>query len=63
MSFQPNLTEQDLNNLGMLGRQPKNQHAIETRNKSFKQTNDKKLAETFSPITMKLKEVDKFTKK
>ena len=51
------------NNLGKLAQQQKIQEAIEYKNKFLKQTHDKNLAKLFTPITKKVKEVDKSTKK
>ena len=61
MSICPKMTEQDLINLGRLAEQQKNQRAMKIK-KKLKQTNRKKLAESFTPITKKLDEVDKSTK-
>ena len=62
MSIYSNVTEEDLINLRKLAEQQKEQRALKIRNKSLKQTQDKKLAESLSPITEKLDEVNKTTK-
>ena len=54
MSIYSNVTEQDLNNLRKLAEQQKNERAQKIRNKILKQTHDKKLAESLSPITKRL---------
>ena len=59
MSIYSNVTEQDLDNLRKLAEQQKEQRAIKIRNKILKQTHDKKLAESLSPITNKLDETSK----
>ena len=51
------------NNLSKLAQQQKIQEAIESKNKFLKQTHEKNLAKLFTPITKKVKEVDKPTKK
>ena len=51
MSIYSNVTEQDLINLPKLAEQQKNQRALKIKNKILKQTLDKKLAESLSPIT------------
>ena len=61
MSIYSNVTEQDLINLRKLAEQQKEQRALKIRNKTLKQTHDKKLAESLSPITEKLDEVNKTT--
>ena len=61
MSIYSNVTEQDLDNLRKLADQQKEQRAL-NKNRFLKQTHDKKLAESFSPITKKLDEVNKSTK-
>ena len=45
------VTEQDLVNLGRLAEQQKNLKARKFEDKVLKQTHDKKLTKTFSPIT------------
>ena len=61
MSIYSNVTEQDLINLRKLAEQQRKQRALKIRNKFLKQTHDKKLAESLSPITEKLDEVNKTT--
>ena len=63
MSIYSNVTEQDLIHLRKLAQQQKEQRALKIRNKILKQTHDIKLAESLSPITKKLEEVNKSTKK
>ena len=62
MSIYSKVTEQDLNNLRKLAEQQKNQRALKIKNRILKQTHDVELAETLSPITKKLEEVNKSTK-
>ena len=62
MSTYSNVTEQDLNNLRKLAEQQKNQRALKNKNRILKQTNDIKLAESLSPITKKLEEVNQSSK-
>ena len=57
MSIYSNVTEQDLDNLRKLAEQQKNERALKIRNKILKQTHDKKLADSLSPITEKLDKV------
>ena len=59
MSIYSNVTEQDLINLRKLAEQQKNQRDEKIKNKIVKQTHDVKLAESFSPITIKLVETSK----
>ena len=54
MSIYSNVTEQDLENLRKLANQQKNERAQKIRNKILKQTHDKKLSESLSPITKRL---------
>ena len=54
MSIYSNVNEQDLINLRNLAQQQKEQRAPKIRNKTIKQTHDKKLAESLSPITTRL---------
>ena len=61
MSIYSNVTEQDLINLRKLAQQQKEQRAEKIKNGILKQTHDKKLAESLSPITEKLDEVNKTT--
>ena len=63
MSIYSNVTEQDLINRRKLAEQQKNQRAPKIKNRISKQTHDVKLAESLSPITKKLEEVNKPTKK
>ena len=63
MSIYSNVTEQDLINLRKLAEQQKEQRALKIKNSILKQTHDIKLAESLSPITEKLEEVNKSTKK
>ena len=62
MSIYSNVTEQDLDNLRNLTEQQKNQQALKIKNRILKQTHDVKLAESLSPITKKLDNIDKSTK-
>ena len=61
MSTYSNVTEQDLINLRKLAEQQKEQRALKIENRILKQTHDVKLAESLSPITKKLDEVNKST--
>ena len=61
MSIYSNVTEQDSINLRKLTQQQKSQRAHKIKNRILKQTHDKKLAESLSPVTEKLKEVNKST--
>ena len=63
MSIYSNVTEQDSDNLRKLAQQQKEQRAIKIKNRISKQTHDEKLAESLSPITKKLDEVNKSTQK
>ena len=63
MSIYSNVTEKDLDNLRKLAEQQKEQRALKIKNRILKQTHDIKLAESLSPITKKLDEVNKSTKK
>ena len=54
MSIYSNVTEQDLINLRKLAQQQKEQKAEKIRNRILKQTHNKKLAESLSPITKRL---------
>ena len=63
MSIYSNVTGQDLFNLRKLAEQQKNQRAGKNKNRILKQTHDVKLAELLSPITKKVEEVNKPTKK
>ena len=57
------VAEQGLIDLGYLPQQQKSQRAKEIKNKILKQTHDEKLAENFEPITKKIEEMVKCTKK
>ena len=59
MSIYSNVTEQDLINLRKLSEQQKEQRALKVKNKIVKETHSFKLAESLSPITKKLDEVNK----
>ena len=61
MSIYSNVTEEDMINLRKLADQQKNQRAEKIKNRILKQTHDEKLAESLSPITKKLDEVNKTT--
>ena len=61
MSIYSNVTQKDLDNLRKLADQQKNQRAFKIKNRILKQTHDVKLAESLSPITKKLDEVNKST--
>ena len=63
MSIYSNVSQQDLDNLRKLAQQQKEQRALKIKNRILKQTHDIKLAESLSPITKKLDEVNKSTKK
>ena len=63
MSIYSNVTEQDLINLRKLAEQQKNPQVPKVKNRIWKQTHDIKLAESLSPITKKLEEVNQSTKK
>ena len=62
MSIYSSVTEQDLYNIRKIAEQQKNQRAETIKNKNVKQTIDSKLAESLSPITEKLEEVNKLTR-
>ena len=51
MSIYSNVTEKDLDNLRKLAQQQKEQRALKIKNRILKETHDKKLAESLSPIT------------
>ena len=59
MSIYSNVTEQDLDNLRKLAQQQKEQRALKIKNRFLKQTHDIKLAESLSPVTKKLDEINK----
>ena len=61
MSIYSNVSEEDLINLRRLAEQQKNQRALKIKNRILKQTHDIKLAESLSPITKNLDEVNKST--
>ena len=61
MSIYSNVTEPDFINLRKLAEQQKEQRALKIKNRILKQTHDKKLAESLSPVTKKLVEVNKST--
>ena len=63
MSIYSNVTEKDLDNLRKLADQQKNERAIKIKNRILKQTHDIKLAESLSPITKKLDNINKSTQK
>ena len=54
MSISSNVTEQDLINLRKLAQQQKEQRAEKIKNRILKQTHNKKIAESLSPITKRL---------
>ena len=56
MSIFSNVTQQDLINLRKLAQQEKEQRAEKSKNRNRKQTHNIKLAESLSPITIKLDE-------
>ena len=62
MSIYSNVTEKDLENLRKLAEQQKEQRVEKTKNIILKETHDVKLAESLSPITKRLDEVNKSTK-
>ena len=61
MSIYSKVTEQDLIVLRKLAEQQENQRAEKIRKRILKQTHDIKLAESLSPVTKKLDEVNKST--
>ena len=61
MSHYSNGTEQDLINLRKLAEQQKEQLALKIKNRSLKQTQDVKLAESLSPINKKLDAINEST--
>ena len=63
MSIYSNVTDKDLINVRKLAEQQKNQRAPKIKNRILKQTHDLQLAESLSPITKKLDEVNDSTKK
>ena len=62
MSIYSNVTERDLINLRKLAQQQKEQRAEKIKNRILKQTHDVKLADSLSPITKKLDNINKSTK-
>ena len=62
MSIYSNVAEKGLINLRKLAEQQKEQRALKIKNRILKQTHDIKLAESLSPITKKLAEVNKSTR-
>ena len=62
MSIYSNVTEKDLDNLRKLAQQQKEQRALKIKNRILEKTHDVKLAESLSPITKKLDEVNKTTR-
>ena len=63
MSIYSNVTQENLINPRKLAEQQKQQRALKIKNRTLKQTHDVKLAESLSPITKKLDEVNRSTKK
>ena len=63
MSIYSTVTEQDTINLRKLAGEQKNERAPKVKNRILKQTQYIKLAESLSPITKKLEDVNKSTKK
>ena len=63
MSIYSNVSEKDLENLPKLADQQKNEQVLKIKNRILKQTHDIALAESLSPITKKLDEVNKSTQK
>ena len=63
MSIYSNVTEKDLDNLRKLAEQQKEQRALKIKNRILKQTHDKNLAESLSPITERLDTINESTKK
>ena len=63
MSIYSNVTEKDLENLRKLAYQQKNERAEKIKNRILKQTHDIKLAESLSPITDKLDNINESAKK
>ena len=63
MSIYSNVTEKDLFNLRKIAEQQKGQRAIKIKNRTFRQTHDKKLAGKYSTITKNLDEVNESAKK
>ena len=61
MSVYSYVTEKDLINLRKLAEQQKEQRALQIKNRNLKQTHDVKLAESLSPVSKNLDEVNKST--
>ena len=59
MSIYSNVTKEDLDNLRILAEQQKEQRALKIKNIILEKTHDIKLAESLSPITENLDEVNK----
>ena len=59
MSIYSNISEKDLDNLRKLAEQQKEQRALKIKNRILKQTHNIALAESMSPITDKLNEINK----
>ena len=62
MSIYANVTEQDLINLPKLAEKQKNQRAPKIKNRILKRTHDIILAESLSPVTKEIGEVNESTK-
>ena len=62
MSIYSNITKEDLINLRKLAEQQKDQRAEKIKNRIIKQTHDIELAESLSPITKKLDNINKSSK-
>ena len=63
MSIYPNVTQEDLINLRKLAEQQRSPRALKIIKRILKQTQDFKLAESLSPITKKLDDVEESTQK
>ena len=63
MSIYSNVTEKDLDNLRKLAEQQKEQRALKIKNRISKQTHDIKLAESISPISERLDDINKNSEK
>ena len=61
MRIYSNVTEKDLDNLRKLAQQQKEHRALKIKNRILKPTHNVRLAESLSPITKKLDEVNKST--
>ena len=62
MSIYCIVTKQDLINSRKLAEQLQKQHALKNKKRILKQTHDKRLAESLSPVTRKLDEVNESSK-